>query len=257
MAPAGHQEVVDELRAAGCVFAEEEARILLESAPDDVAGLVARRVAGEPLEHLVGWVEFAGTRLAVTPRVFVPRQRTELLAHIAAEACGTDDTVVDLCCGIGAVAHVVARQHPRRLFAVDIDPAATACARRNLPDATVLTGDLWDPLPDELHGSVDVVVANAPYVPTAAVGSMPREAREHEPRHALDGGDDGLQVARRIVTGSDAWLTPHGMLAIETSSLQADALTAAVTGAGLVAEVVEDDESGGVVVVGRRHPRPA
>ncbi|MGZ8177859.1 putative protein N(5)-glutamine methyltransferase [Williamsia sp. SKLECPSW1] len=256
MAAVSHQRVVDELRAAGCVFAEDEAAILLEAAPEDVADLLARRVAGEPLEHVVGWVAFAGARLSVTPGVFVPRRRTELLAEVAADACRPGDTVVDLCCGIGAVAHVLARRRPGRLLAVDIDPAATACARQNLPEATVLTGDLYDPLPTDVRGSVDVIVANAPYVPTDAVASMPREARDHEPRHALDGGDDGLDLARRIVEGCGGWLSSHGLVAIETSSRQADSLTAAMGAVGLVAEVVEDDESGGVVAVGRRGTGP-
>lgn len=252
MAAGLHQDVVDELRAAGCVFAEDEARILLEASEADVPALVARRVAGEPLEHVVGWVEFAGVRLVVTPGVFVPRRRTELLARVAADATHDGAVVVDLCCGIGAVAHVVAtRRRPARVVAVDIDPAATACARVNLPGALVLTDDLFAPLPTDLRGAVDVLVANAPYVPTAAVETMPREARDHEPRHALDGGDDGLDIARRIVVEAGAWLAPGGVVAIETSSGQASSLTTAMTAAGLRADVVTDADLGGVVAVGR------
>ena len=252
MAATLHQDVVDELRAAGCVFAEDEARILSEADDADIPALVARRVAGEPLEHVVGWVAFAGDRLAVASGVFVPRRRTELLARVAADATHDGAVVVELCCGIGAVAHTVTtRRRPSRVVAVDIDPAATACARVNLPDALVLTGDLFTPLPADLLGVVDVLVANAPYVPTEAVGTMPREARDHEPHHALDGGADGLDIARRIVDGARAWLAPGGSLAIETSSSQAPALTAAMGTVGLVADTVTDDDLGGVVVVGR------
>jgi release factor glutamine methyltransferase len=247
-----HQDVVDELRAAGCVFAEDEARLLLEAADADVPTLLARRVAGEPLEHVVGWVAFAGDRLAVAPGVFVPRRRTELLARVAADATLDGAVVVELCCGVGAVAHVVAtRRRPRRVVAVDIDPAATACARVNLPDALVLTGDLVAPLPTELRAAVDVLVANAPYVPTRAVGTMPREARDHEPHRALDGGTDGLDVARRIVDAAPDWLAPHGVLAIETSAAQAPALTGAMQTVGLTTRVVVDDDLGGVVAIGR------
>jgi release factor glutamine methyltransferase len=252
VASVGYQDVVDELRAAGCVFAEDEARILLEAADTDVAALLARRVGGEPLEHVIGWVAFAGDRLSVAPGVFVPRRRTELLARVAAAATHDGAVVVELCCGIGAVAHVVAtRRRPARVVAVDLDPAATACARVNLPQAEVLTGDLAAPLPADLRGAVDVLVANAPYVPTAAVETMPREARDHEPRIALDGGDDGLDIARRIVSEAGAWLAPGGVLAIETSSVQAPSLTTAMTAVGLHADVVTDDDLGGVVAVGR------
>ncbi|MEH3156510.1 MAG: putative protein N(5)-glutamine methyltransferase [Gordonia paraffinivorans] len=252
MASVGYQDVVDELRAAGCVFAEDEARILLEAPDADVAALVARRVGGEPLEHVVGWVAFAGARLSVAPGVFVPRRRTELLARVAAEATHDGAVVVDLCCGIGAVAHVVVtRRRPARVVAVDVDPEATTCARVNVPTALVLTGDLFAPLPADLRGAVDVLVANAPYVPTAAVETMPREARDHEPRHALDGGDDGLDIARRIVDDAGPWLASAGLLAVETSSAQAPALTVAMADAGLSFETVSDAEVGGVVVVGR------
>lgn len=252
MAAGLHQDVVDELRAAGCVFAEDEARILLEASEADVPALVARRVAGEPLEHVVGWVEFAGVRLVVTPGVFVPRRRTELLARVAADATHDGAVVVDLCCGIGAVAHVVTtRRRPERVVAVDIDPAATACAGTNLPGAAVLTGDLFAPLPSDLRGAVDVLVANAPYVPTRAVGTMPREARDHEPHRALDGGVDGLDIARRIVDGARDWLAPGGVVAIETSAVQAPHLCAAMEAVGLTADTVTDDDLGGVVVAGR------
>ena len=114
-----------------------------------------------------------------------------------------------------------------------------------------MQGDLYGPLPETLRGRVDVLVANAPYVPTGAVRSMPPEARDHEPRVALDGGPDGLDVARRVVAGAPEWLAPGGQLMVETSRGQAPALLAAFTAAGLDAEVVRDEDRDATAVLGR------
>src|ERR671937_2454043 len=102
-------DVAARLRAAGCVFADDEARLLREAAasPAELTRLVERRVAGEPLEYIVGWVEFCGLRVAVEPGVFVPRRRKELLARQAATVAQAGDVVVDLCCGSGAVGAAV------------------------------------------------------------------------------------------------------------------------------------------------------
>jgi release factor glutamine methyltransferase len=245
--------VVARLRAAGCVFAEDEARLLMAAVrtPADLTALVDRRVAGEPLEHLLGWVEFCGLRIAVDPGVFVPRRRTELLVRQAA-GCG-GSVVVDLCCGSGAVGVAVATALGAvDLHAADVDPAAVACARRNVAavGGRVHEGDLFDALPPALHGRVDVLVANVPYVPTGAIAQMPPEARDHEPRIALDGGADGLGVARRLIAGAPAWLAPGGSVLFETSQGQAPAAVAAVASAGLTPSVVTDDELGGTVVAG-------
>src|SRR5688500_18330050 len=121
------ESVVATLRAAGCVFAEDEADLLLAAAADpaEVDALVARGVAGEPLEHLLGWVECCGLRLAVAPGVFVPRRRTEALVEQAVARTRPRAVVVDLCCGSGAVGAAVAAQVPDiDLHAADIDPAA-------------------------------------------------------------------------------------------------------------------------------------
>ena len=251
----GTPPVVATLRAAGCVFAEDEAA-LLTAATDDPAeldALVARRVAGEPLEHLLGWAEFCGLRIAVAPGVFVPRRRTEALAEEAIARTRPGAVVVDLCCGSGAVgAAVAAAVAGIELHAADVDPAAVACARRNLPGAAVRQGDLFAALPPGLRGRVDVLVANAPYVPTSAIGLMPPEARDHEPAVALDGGDDGLAVLRRIVAGAPDWLAPGGALLFETGTAQIADAVAAVRSAGLDPLVVEDDERGATVVLGIR-----
>ena len=205
------------LRAAGCVFAEDEARLLAGTglSGDDLEDLVARRVAGEPLETVLGWVEFAGRRLVVAPGVFVPRRRTELLARVAASYADRSSTLLELCCGVAPVAAVVPAGE---VHASDVDPVALECAARNVPHGTLHLSDLYDALPDGLRGRVDVLVANAPYVPTDRIALMPPEARDHEPAVALDGGVDGVDLHRRIAAGATAWLAPGGVLLVETSA---------------------------------------
>ncbi|MCZ2820634.1 putative protein N(5)-glutamine methyltransferase [Modestobacter sp. VKM Ac-2977] len=254
MSPDPDPAVVARLRAAGCVFAEDEAGLLLAAAASaaQLDGLVARRVAGEPLEQVLGWAEFCGLRLAVEPGVFVPRQRTRLLVREAVALASSGSVVLDLCCGVGAVGAAVAAAVPSvELHAADLDPVAVRCARRNVSGA-VYTGDLYDPLPESLRGRVDVLVANAPYVPTEAIALMPPEARDHEARAALDGGVDGVDVQRRVAAGAPDWLAPGGALLIETGRQQAPATRAACTAAGLTTRVVEDDDLSATVVVAVR-----
>ena len=260
--PVGEDEVVTRLRAAGCVFAEEEAALLVAEAGDAsrLEELVERRVAGEPLEHLLGWVEFLGRRMVVAPQVFVPRRRTELLAREAVAAArtsgrarGAAPVVVELCCGVAAVASVVADEVPgATVVAVDDDAAAVACARSNLGErGVVLLGDLDGPLPPELRGAVDVLVANPPHVPTAEIALMPPEARDHEARTALDGGPDGTTLLHRIVGLADDWLAPGGLLLLEAGRDQARALAATLTRQGPPERYVDvriDDEVEGTVV---------
>lgn len=261
-------DVVRTLRAAGCVFAEDEASLLAGEAADRGAldALVARRVAGMPLEHLLGRVDFGGLWLAVAPGVFVPRRRTEAVVHEAAalvRARGRAPVVVDLCCGAGAIAAALADDlrrgggpEPAVLHATEIDPVAVECARRNLAPfgGVVHTGDLDAPLPDALRGRVDVLVANVPYVPTAAIATMPPEARDHEPRRALDGGPDGLDVARRFVAAAPRWLAPGGAMLVETGRRQAPVLAAAVASHGLEPRTVVDEDLEATVVVGVAPP---
>ncbi len=225
--------IVLTLRSAGCVFAEDEANLLLDAASDSDAldALVARRVSGVPLEHLLGWAEFAGVRVLVDEGVFVPRRRTEFLATRAAELAREYEhpVVLDLCCGSGAIALAIREslststsKSAPEIYAADIDRAAVATARRNLPPPTVvICGDLFDPLPDTLRGLVDVIVCNTPYVPTDAIGSMPPEARLFEAQLALDGGDDGLDVQRRVAAAAMEWLAPGGHVLVEASERQA------------------------------------
>ena len=246
-------DVVATLHSAGCVFAEDEARLLVEAArsPAELTALLERRVAGEPLEHLLGWAEFCGLRIAVAPGVFVPRRRTELLVRLAAALLRPGDVVVELCCGAATVATALSAAVPGLvLHAVDVDPAAVACGRRNLVAGHVYEGDLDAPLPAELRGRVAVVVANAPYVPTGEIALMPSEARDHELAVALDGGADGVDVQRRVAAAAPRWLAPGGSLLIETSERQAPSTAAAMAEAGLVARTERSDDLDATAVVG-------
>jgi release factor glutamine methyltransferase len=249
--------VVSALRGAGCVFAEDEARLLVETArtPDELAAMLDERTAGRPLEHILGWAEFCGLRIAVNPGVFVPRRRTEFLVEQAARLTRPRDVVVDLCCGSGALgAALAARRGPVELHAADLDPAAVRCARRNV-DGLVYQGDLFDALPARLRGRVNVLVANVPYVPREDVELMPAEARVHENRVALDGGADGLDVLRRVVAAAPRWLASRSHLLIETSERQAPAAVDVFEGNGLTAFVATDDEREATVIVGERPDR--
>ncbi len=261
-------DVIVRLRDAGCVFAEEEARLLASAALTSVEldAMAARRCEGLPLEQVVGWAEFCGLRIAVDPGVFVPRRRSEFLvrqatelgrAQLAAkpgEAGAARCIVVDMCCGAGAVGVALAAALDGvQLHAVDVDPAAVACARRNIGGSgQVHAGNLYEPLPSGLRGRVELLVANAPYVPTAEIALMPAEARLHEPLVALDGGPDGTQIHRQIVAQAPDWLSPGGHLLIETSERQAPITAAAVAAAGLTARVVTCEDWSTAVVIGTR-----
>ncbi len=247
---------VARLRAAGCVFAEDEARLLAAAAgsPAELDLLVEQRASGLPLELVVGWAEFRGLRIFVDPGVFVPRRRSEFLVETAVSlARGPDPVIVDLCCGTGALGLAVAvALGGAELHAADIDPAAVACARRNVEPAGghVYQGDLFGPLPRALRGRVGILICNAPYVPSHEVAFLPPEARDYEPRGALDGGPDGLTVLRRVAAEAPGWLAAGGALLVETSDQQAPAMTRAMTAGGLTARVSGCAEYGATVVTG-------
>jgi release factor glutamine methyltransferase len=248
---ARYAETVATLRAAGCVYAEEEAELLLAE-EGDLDVMLARRVAGEPLEWVLGWADFADLRIVVRPGVFVPRRRTELLAAEAIARLRPAAVAVDLCCGAGAVAAVILEEVPFvEVHAADVDPVAVACAEENLPNGNVHQGDLFDALPADLRGRVDVLVANTPYVPTGEVSSMPSEARDHEPRHTLDGGPDGLALLRRISAGARDWLVPGGHVLIEVSERQLSLAMGVFSDDGLVASSASNDVLAATVVIGR------
>ncbi len=254
-------QVVSLLRSVGCVFAEEEAGLLLAEAttPTELARNIRRRMDGVPLEHILGWAEFAGGRVSVEPGVFVPRRRTELLVHetlglLRDDSLPAPPVVVDLCCGSGAVGAAILRLAPRvELHAADIERAAVRCARRNLDSlgGHVYAGDLFEALPLALHGRIRVLTVNAPYVPTEAIRTMPPEARLYEPAVSLDGGPDGLDFHRRIAAEGIHWLASGGYLLIETSERQEARTSAILAAAGFVVRTVRSEELDGTVVVGR------
>ncbi len=242
------------LRAAGCVFAEEEAGLLVSAAgtPEELAAMVDRRAAGLPLEQVIGWAEFCGLRITVDHGVFVPRRRTEFLVRQAAALARFGAVIIDLCCGAGAISAALAHAlGGAEVYAVDIDPAAVRCARRNVP-GPVYQGDLYDPLPARLRGRVSLLAANVPYVPTAEIRFLPAEARSHEPLTALDGGPDGLDVLRRVAAGAPEWLAPGGHLLIETSERQAVPAAAAFADSGLTPRVASSPDQDATVVIGSK-----
>jgi release factor glutamine methyltransferase len=254
---AAYSKIVDKLRQAGCVFAEEEAGLLISSArtPQELAVWLERRIAGFPLEHLIGWVEFCGLRIKVDPGVFVPRPRTEFLARQAIALARPGDVVVDMCCGAGALGAAVAAELERiELHAVDIDPAAVQCARRNIRsgEGTVYEGNLYEPLPARLHNRVNILIANAPYVPTEAIKLLPQEARIHESVTALDGGTDGLDVLRKIVAAAPSWLAEGGRLLVETSARQALLAAELFSEYGLHPATIRSEDQDATVIIGTR-----
>lgn len=251
--------LVERLRDVGCVFAEEETELLDAAAttPETLELLLSRREEGEPLEQILGWVAFRGLRIPVASGVFVPRMRTEFVVDAALSLLGEDAeaVVLDLCCGAGAMARAIIQEHRRvRLLATDLSPAAAAeCARRTLAgQAHVFEGDLFTALPEDERGRIDLIVVNAPYVPTAAIALMPAEARIHEPRLTLDGGIDGLRMHQRIAQEAPVWLTPDGTVVIEVGEDQASASASAFSAAGFWTTIRRDDERDATVVVAAR-----
>jgi release factor glutamine methyltransferase len=258
----------EELAGAGCVSAAAEARWLVEEAADGQAlsEMVARRAAGEPLQYVIGWAPFGPLRVAVGPGVFVPRPETEGLAdraaaHLRAAAAPPEGgpVAVDLCTGSGAIACFLAAEVPgARVLATELDPAALAWARPNAArhGVEVLAGDLDAPLPPELAGRVAVLTANVPYVPTGALATLPRDVRDHEPRLALDGGPDGLDVLRRVAARALAWLSDGGWLLAEVGDDQGPAAADLFAAAGLTEVAVRPDLAGRDRVVEGRRPWP-
>lgn len=222
---------VARLVRAGCVSAEDEADELLGGAPDEATLDVwlGRREQGEPLAWITGWTNFCGRRLQVLPGLYVPRPQTEELARRAAELLADRGRALDLCTGIGAVASELLAQVPTAtVVGVDVDERAAACARRN--GVAVIAADLAEPLHGP--GGFDLVTAVAPYVPTGAIGLLPADTQRYEPRVALDGGVDGLDLMRRVVVAAGSLLRSGGWLLVELGGTQHDALAPTLAAAG-------------------------
>jgi release factor glutamine methyltransferase len=185
---------------------------------------VRRRASGEPLQYVTGEVAFRHIVVKVRPGVLIPRPETEVLAGEALAAIeGMDEPLVaDVCTGSGCVGLAIAHEHPRaKVWATDISALAVEVATENAdrlglaPRVCVLEGDLLGALPVEVRGSLDVIVANPPYIPSADVPALPAEVAGFEPHLALDGGEDGLDVYRRLLRDARDWLAPGGLLAVE------------------------------------------
>jgi len=193
--------------------------------------LLDRRLAGEPLAWVTGSVSFAGHRVVVHPGVYVPRWQSEALCRRAIEVLPDSGLAADLCTGSGAVAVALARARPRaRVTATDIDPAACRCAAAN--GVEVFAGNLAQPLPRELWGYFDLVVAIAPYVPSDQLVFLPRDAREHEGLLALDGGPGGTRVLEQVVWAGAGLLAAGGTLLLELGGEQDEALAPVLRAAG-------------------------
>ncbi|MGA3220223.1 MAG: HemK/PrmC family methyltransferase, partial [Acidimicrobiales bacterium] len=203
----------------------------------------ARRVAGEPLAWVTGSVTFAGQHVLVHAGVYVPRGQTEPLVCRALGLLPVDGLAADLCTGSGAIAVVLGRARPgARVVATDIDPLACRCAAAN--GVEVYAGHLAEPLPTELRGHFDVVTAVVPYVPSEELVFLPRDVREHEPLHALDGGPYGTCVLEQAVRAGAGLLRPGGSLLLEVGGEQDSALAAVLEGCGFGPPRRHEDEEG-------------
>lgn len=215
--------VTRRLVAAGCVAPDEEATAFVAAAPDErtLDAWLSRREQGEPVAWITGTMPFCGRTLHVTPGVYVPRIQTEELARRAATLLTDHGRAVDLCTGAGAVAaHLFAEVPTATVIGTDIDRRAAACARRNR--VPTLVADLAEPIHRRL--AFDVVTAVAPYVPTDELRLLPADVQRYEPRLALDGGGDGLDLVRRVITAARRLLRPQGWLLIEAGAQQDEAL---------------------------------
>ncbi len=251
--------VTDALTRAGCVAAEEEADELMaaSAAGRDLAGMVARRLTGEPLAWIIGHTTFCGLEVTVDPGVYVPRWQSEALARLAADLLPPAGIGVDLATGSGAVAMVMQAARPgARVVATEIDPVAVRCARRN--GVVVYPGHLDRPLPPSLAARVDVLGAVLPYVPSDALHLLPRDVVAFEPRVALDGGTAGLDLVAAVVRSSRDWLRPGGWVVFEVGTDQVPVVTALLAGSGYTTvEVLMDADGDPRGVYGQTVASPA
>lgn len=219
--------------------------------------MLRRRKAGEPIQQIVGWAEFCGLRITVDPGVFLPRRKTEFLVERAIALGQPGSTLLDICCGSGAIGVAVATAlNKADLHATDIDPASVRCAAVNANEVggRVYQGDLFEPLPHSLRGRFNLILANAPYVPTGEIHLMPREARLHEEPGTLEGGHDGLDIQRRLIAEAPEWLSGKGHLLVETSDHQAESTMRLIKDIGLKATLATSAEWGATVVIGQAKP---
>jgi release factor glutamine methyltransferase len=255
------------LEGGGVVYAEREARWLLEAATGrpslfearDVRvgetdeqralDLARRRAVGEPLQYLTGVAGFRRLELSVGPGVFVPRPETELVAERAMQLLPEGGTVVDVGTGSGAIALSIAGERPDAcVWATESSLEALSYAHRNrraLGLAVELVHcDLLSGLPVGLTGRIDVCVSNPPYVPPEERSLLPRDVVDHEPHAALFSGGGGLDVLRRIAGGARDWLRPGGGLVVEIGDRQGAAVVGLLEGLGFLDVRISRDLNG-------------
>ena len=229
---------------------------------DAYFGLIDRRAAGEPLQYILGSQEFMGLNFAVNPSVLIPRQDTETLVELALKRVGEKKrslSILDMCCGSGAIAVSMAHFLPKaKITACDISPEALEVARGNAA-RNGLNGRIEFRESDlffmtkrkktvRIKDSFDMILSNPPYIPTQDIDTLQTEVRDHEPIKALDGGSDGLDFYRRIA--EDAF----GSLKIGCD--QAEAVTSLLSGAGYYSEIeVHKDLTGLDRVISCRRQR--
>jgi release factor glutamine methyltransferase len=233
---------------AGFVAADDEALELLECAKGDevvLESLIDRRLHGEPIAWIVGYATFCGLRVKVREGVYVPRWQSEPLARRATERLPENGIAIDVCTGSGAIAAVLRAQRPEaRVVATDLDARAVECAKSNGVEA--YAGDFFTPVPPKLDGTVDVIVGVVPYVPTSSLSLLPRGTFDYEATLSYDGGDEGVDILRRVVRESPKYLRPGGALLLELGGDEAQVLRRDFESHGFSDTVILRDDDGDV-----------
>lgn len=222
---------------------------------------IARRAAGEPLPLIRGHIEFYGLNLTVQPGAFVPRPSSELIVARAARLLRRrrSPVVVDICTGTGPIALAIADEFSNAdVWGTDINSGGLVQGRSNakrlgIQNVSFRRGDMYGALPARLRGTVDMVTAHVPYVPSSELDDLPAEVKDHEPLFTLtDHSDDGLGLMRHAVQGAPEWLEPGGWLLLEMSEDLSAGVTRMCRRAGFEdARVSSDDDDLSVVVEAR------
>jgi release factor glutamine methyltransferase len=239
-------ELTAELSRAGCVAAEEEAAELAACAGGDqslLRALADRRLAGEPLAWITGRADFGDQPILVHAGVYVPRWQSIELARRAGARLPDDGKAIDLCTGTGAVAVALRAARPAAsIVATDSDSRAVTCARANGVDAYL--GDLFAAVPPSFLGETHVVVAVVPYVPSTEFHLLPGDTLRFEDPSHYDGGPDGADLLRRVVTGAPGFLRPGGAVLLELGGDQAEVLRPTLERLGYSSLQTWSDEDG-------------
>ncbi len=263
----------EQLGLAGVPDADVDARILLEYAAnidrsyyylhmreplDDAdaelyAFLIERRAAREPVQYITGEAPFYGEIFYVTPDVLIPRQDTEILVEEAEKRAEPGMLILDLCTGSGCVLLSLVKRNSVFGIGSDKSPAALAVAEQNRRRMRLRTSWIESDLFERIGGTFDMIVSNPPYIPAGDIGGLDCEVRDHEPLMALDGGRDGLDIIRRIITDAGGFLREGGWLLIEIGFDQGKAVSELLKEEGYEEiETVRDLEGRDRVAIGRK-----